>query len=50
MATVPVVALTAHAMAGDEQTFLASGMDAYLAKPVDLDTLDNVLARVLRRQ
>ena len=50
LADVPVVALTAHAMAGDRERYLAVGFDAYVAKPIvderDLtDTVDRLLAR-----
>jgi signal transduction histidine kinase len=44
-ARVPVIALTAHAMAGDEERFLAAGMDAYLSKPFDHARLRELLGR-----
>ena len=43
----PVIALTAGAMTGDEQRALAAGMDAFLAKPIDLQQLAQVVARCL---
>jgi CheY-like chemotaxis protein len=36
---MPIVALTAYAMRGDEETMLEAGMDAYLSKPVEKKTL-----------
>jgi PAS domain S-box-containing protein len=42
---VPIVALTANALAGDAERCLAAGFSDYLAKPVRREQLDNALAR-----
>ncbi|MEF3697780.1 PAS domain S-box protein [Desulfolutivibrio sp.] len=46
MADIPIVALTAYAMTGDRETFLAAGMNAYLAKPFEMEDLRAVMASV----
>jgi two-component system, cell cycle response regulator DivK len=45
---LPVVALTAHSMAGDRERFLAAGFDGYVAKPInDLEELVSAIESVL---
>jgi PAS domain S-box-containing protein len=41
---IPVIALTAHAMKGAESDCLAAGYSGYMAKPIDIDALLNLLA------
>jgi signal transduction histidine kinase/CheY-like chemotaxis protein len=45
---VPIVALTAHALTGDRENCLSSGMDGYLAKPYSGEELNRVLAEAMR--
>ncbi|NHZ48329.1 ATP-binding protein [Nitratidesulfovibrio liaohensis] len=48
-ADVPVIALTAHAMQGDRDRFLAEGMDDFVAKPVNRETLFAAIERQVAR-
>jgi two-component system, cell cycle response regulator DivK len=49
-AAVPVLALTAQAMDGDRERFLAAGFDGYLSKPVDIADLVSTVKRHCERR
>ena len=44
----PIVAMTAHAMKGDEERCLEEGMDGYLSKPISGEKVVAVMERILR--
>ena len=47
-AHTPIIAMTAHAMRGDEERCLAAGMDGYVSKPIHLRRLFEVIQSVLQ--
>ena len=49
LANIPIVAMTANAFAEDRQKALATGMNAHIAKPIDLALLHTTLAELLNK-
>jgi PAS domain S-box-containing protein len=50
IANLPILALTAHAMAGQKNGYLQAGMDGYVSKPINFDALNREMQRVLRKR
>jgi len=45
--TVPIIAVSANAFSEDRKRSLESGMDAHLAKPLDIHRLEHLIATVI---
>ena len=46
----PVLMVTAHAMTGDRERFLAAGADGYVSKPMSQQALEQAIERVMADQ
>lgn len=46
-AKMPIIAMTAYAMIGDREKFIEAGIDDYIAKPIDMDELRQIIERVM---
>ncbi|MFP4460248.1 MAG: PAS domain S-box protein [Candidatus Zixiibacteriota bacterium] len=46
---IPIIAMTAHAIKGDRERFIQSGMDDYISKPAEPDTINKIIHKWLER-
>ncbi|MDR0347815.1 MAG: response regulator, partial [Coriobacteriales bacterium] len=46
--SIPIIALTANAIAGNEELFLGKGFQAFLSKPIDIQRMDQVIRKWVR--
>ena len=47
---IPIIMVTADAMAGDRERYISYGANDYVSKPIDIDALAHALARTRRDQ
>ena len=45
--SIPIIAVTAHAMPGDKSRILEAGCQAYLSKPLDFDEFESIVKSLL---
>ncbi len=45
---IPIIALTAYAMEGDEKRFIAEGFDGYISKPIDVENVTNAIENFIK--
>ena len=45
---IPIIAMTAHAMKGDQERFLKAGMDDYIAKPIQVHSLVGLVEQIVQ--
>lgn len=46
---IPIIAVTAHAMKGDEQKILDAGCDGYISKPVNTQELPSIVEKYMKK-
>jgi CheY-like chemotaxis protein len=46
---IPVIAMTAKVMKGDRENILAAGCDDYIAKPIDPESIQKMIRKLLKR-
>lgn len=47
---IPIIAITARAMESDKQKALEAGCDGYITKPIDVNTLPNIIAKYISKK
>jgi CheY-like chemotaxis protein len=47
---LPIIAMTANAMAGDREKYLGVGMDGYVSKPIDRDQLFREIVNLVKQR
>ncbi len=48
LAHIPIIALTANALAGDREKYISEGMDDYATKPLDVKVIENLVEKYCR--